>query len=216
MRLNFEIECARARINARLPNAGITALAIALACSLFILSHVSLPVAQAQVRRVTLQEMVESAGTVVTGRVIEVREGRHPNYQNIAVTYITVEVEGMLKGKANHVSRHVFMQFGGVGVNRIHELPTYRAGEEAVIFLYPESQYGFTSPVGGGQGKFYLRTDTQTGERLIANELGNARLFDGIDTQKLAPGERSLVRETTKRVDYTTFASLVKRLTGSK
>jgi len=117
-----------------------------------------------------------------------------------------------LKGTANRQSRHVFMQFGGMGVTRVRELPVYHVGEEVVLFLYPESEYRFTSPVGGGQGKFNLRPDPQTGERVVTNALNNVRLFEGIGTEKLSPAERTAVRDAEKAVGYRTFASLVRQL----
>jgi hypothetical protein len=162
--------------------------------------------------RTSLKEMAASAGTVVTGRVVEVREGRHPQYPNVKVAYITMAVEETLKGQANGQTQHTFMQFGG-GVVRIHELPGYRVGEEVVLFLYPESQYGFTSPVGGSQGKFYVHADPQTGERVVTNELNNVRLFEGIKTAMLSPAERQIVRSGSGPVNYRTFASLVRKLT---
>jgi hypothetical protein len=181
-------------------------------CALFILALANLPVVQGQVLRTSLKEMVEDAGTIVTGRVVEVREGGHPDYPNVSVTYITVEVEEVMKGQANRRARHTFMQFGGLETARLHELPTYRAGEDVVLFLYPESQYGFTSPVGGSQGKFRLRTDPQTGERVVMNALSNVKLFEGISPEKLSSAERQVVRGQDKAVSYRTFASIVRKL----
>jgi hypothetical protein len=166
----------------------------------------------AQVKRVSLSEMVAASGTVVTGRVVGVREGRHPNYTNIVVTFVTVEVSEMLKGAAKNITRHEFMQFGGTGLTRIQDMPSYRVGEDIMLFLYPESEQGFTSPVGGGQGKFQINQDTQTGERSVNQALPNARLFDGLKTQKLTTAERALVRRSETAMDYRAFSSLVKRL----
>lgn len=166
----------------------------------------------AQVKRVSLSEMVAASGIVVSGRVVQVREGRHPHYPNIAVTFVTVEVEDILKGAASHISRHEFMQFGGTGITRIHDIPSYQVGEEIVLFLYPESEQGFTSPVGGGQGKFYLNRDSQTGERWVNQALPNANLFDGIKTQKLTAAERELIGRAGSAMNYRAFSSLVKRL----
>jgi hypothetical protein len=162
--------------------------------------------------RTSLKEMAASAGTVVTGRVVEVREGRHPQYPNVKVTYITMTVEDTLKGQANRQTQHTFMQFGGAAARLVHELPTYHLGEEVVLFLYPESQYGFTSPVGGSQGQFSVRTDPRTGERVVTNGLNNIKLFEGIDVETLSPAERQVVQRGSGPVNYRTFASLIKKL----
>ena len=44
-------------------------------------------------------------------------------------------------------------------------LPVYRQGDEIVIFLYPESKVGVTSPVGGDQGLFKVMA-TQEGKKI--------------------------------------------------
>lgn len=173
-----------------------------------------LPVS-AQVLPVTLKEMVQSASIIVTGRVVEVREDRHPHYRRVGVTYVTVEVEEMLKGAANGQTRHTFMQFGSMGLTRISELPTYRVGEEVVLFLYPESEYGFTSPVGGGQGKLYLQRDPQTGRRIVSYGLAPTKFYEGLDARVLPPSERSAMSSSARSVDYRTLASLVRKLVAS-
>jgi hypothetical protein len=180
--------------------------------SFLILVMVILPIVQAQVLPITLKDMVEHASTIVTGRVIEVREGSHPKYPNVNVTFIKVEVEEMLKGQPNHRSQHVFMQFGGLGATRLHELPTYDVGQEVTLFLYPESQYGFTSPVGGEQGKFSLRADPQTGQKVVTYGLGSTKLFEGIGVEKFSSAERQVLQGRSRASDYHVFASIVRKL----
>lgn len=51
----------------------------------------------------------------------------------------------------------------------------YQEGEEYLLFLYPESSLGFTSPVGAGQGRFQVSTDT-AGLRTAVNPLNNRNL----------------------------------------
>lgn len=40
---------------------------------------------------------------------------------------------------------------------------SYRKGEEYLLFLYPDSVLGLTSPVGGGQGKFQIHNRSLKG-----------------------------------------------------
>jgi hypothetical protein len=54
--------------------------------------------------------------------------------------------------------------------------PTFRVGEEVVLFLYPESAKGFTSPVGFGQGKFFI-TRSPAGDQRVLNGHNNSSLF---------------------------------------
>lgn len=48
----------------------------------------------------------------------------------------------------------------------------YEVGQEYLLFFYPESQLGFTSPVGAGQGKFQVLVDSQ-GEKSVVNPFEN-------------------------------------------
>jgi len=176
--------------------------------------------AAVQVQQITIQELVESAGTIVSGRVVEIREGRHPDYPNVPVTYVTLEVEDVFKddgAKVRRSSGHrlvTFMQFGGLRALRVHDVPGYREGEEIVLFLYPESQYGFTSPVGGLQGKFAVQLDHRTGRRMVVNGLDNSNLFRGLDAEQmqLSSTEKKIARTERGSVDYDAFASLVRKL----
>lgn len=57
----------------------------------------------------------------------------------------------------------------------------YEVGEDYLLFLYPESSLGFTSPVGGGQGKFQVFMEEEQGDaqaRIVLNPLGN-RFLNG-------------------------------------
>ncbi|MFN7927800.1 MAG: hypothetical protein U0Y68_07615 [Blastocatellia bacterium] len=140
--------------------------------------------AWANTRSINLAEMISHAGRIVHGRVTEVREGTHPQHPDIAVTFIKLQVTEMIKGKA---AREVsFMQYGSSSQQYIADLPKYSVGEEIVLFLYPESKLGFTSPVGQGQGKFLVRDDVRSGQRVLLNERANQALFARVDTAKLS------------------------------
>lgn len=180
------------------------------------------PTVQAQVTQATLAELVGEAGTIIAGRVIEVREGRHPQYRNIVVTFVTLEVAESFKDASGGVNpptwpRLTFMQFGNPRTLPVHDLPGYRPGEEVVLFLYPKSQYGFTSPVAGGQGKFIIERDPQTGARQVVNSINNWNLLRGLDGERLglSKAERAAIGQTRGAISYDVFASLVRKLVGS-
>ncbi len=48
----------------------------------------------------------------------------------------------------------------------------YEVGQEYLLFFYPESQLGFTSPVGAGQGKFQILENSH-GEKSVMNPFEN-------------------------------------------
>ena len=64
-------------------------------------------------------------------------------------------------------------------------VPTFRPGQEVILFLYPESTYGFTSPVGFGQGCFYVISGSD-GRRMVLNEFNNKDLFSGMNIEHRA------------------------------
>lgn len=176
----------------------------------------------AQVLEATLAELVAEAGTIVAGRVVEVRQGRHPDYRNIVVTFVTLDVAEAFKDTGGKVQpgarpRLTFMQFGNPRTLPIHDLPLYRPGEEVVLFLYPESQYGFTSPVAGGQGKFIIERDLRTGTRRVVNGINNSNLLRGLEAERLGLSsmERAALGHTRGALPYDLFASLVRKLVSS-
>lgn len=170
----------------------------------------------AQQRLTSLGEMIADAGTIVSGKVLDVREGAHPDYPNVEVTFVTLRVEESFKGEAARQSQFTFMQFGGTGVTRVQELPIFRRNESVLVFLYAKSQFGFTSPVGGSQGKFRIMKDPMSGGSRIANGLDNKGLFHdlGPNSSGLTSEEQSVIARQRGPVDYAMFSSVLRKLTA--
>jgi hypothetical protein len=171
-------------------------------------------------RRLDLATMAESAGTIVSGRITQLRPGSHPKYPNIGVLYVTMKVNETLKGTPRQ--QFTFMQFTGRAMNSskktlavaytLSDLPSYRVGEEVVLFLYPASSVGFTSPVGGPQGKFQIRRDPGEPATVIS-EGGNRSLT----VNRSLPGgltkdQQTLLRSPGEEIDLKTFRATVKGL----
>lgn len=103
-----------------------------------------------------LDQMTQDSGKIIHGKVISIREEIHKTL-GIPVSIVSLQTEECLKGDIS--SQIQFRQVKGIG------LPVYREGEEIVVFLYPESKAGVTSPVGGDQGLFKV-ISTQEGKRI--------------------------------------------------
>lgn len=168
-------------------------------------------------RIVNIAEMTMTAGRVVHGRVVGVRTGQHPQQPSISVLFVKIQVIEMLKGApAPEIS---FMQYAG---GSFSHLPQYRIGEELVLFLYPESRLGLTSPVGEGQGKFIARNDVRTGRRVLLNEQANYALFDRIDKSRLRAelslnrAEREMIEQpladTRDGAEFSVFRSVIRKM----
>jgi hypothetical protein len=77
--------------------------------------------------------------------------------------------------------------------------------------------------VGQGQGKFVVRTDTRSGQRVLLNEHFNHALFARLDAAKvksrlaLSATEREVVAQPRAGagMDVTTFRSLVRKFAAN-
>ncbi|MBS1809270.1 MAG: hypothetical protein JST84_13990 [Acidobacteria bacterium] len=187
---------------------------------LFLLFTFLLSPVLANTRSINLAEMTSHAGRIVYGRVVEVREGKHPQHEGIAVTFIKIQVTEMIKGST---TREVsFMQYGNSSTQYIAHMPKYSMGEEIVLFLYPESKLGLTSPVGQGQGKFVVRNDVRSGQRILLNDRANYALFARLDATKLnskltlSKAEREAIAQPegrgSKGLEISAFRSLVRKI----
>jgi hypothetical protein len=177
--------------------------------------------AQAVGQHLDLATMTERAGTIVSGRITELRSGSHPKYKNVGVLFITLKVNEMIKGAP--AQTFTFMQFTGRATQAgsgkplsvaqsLPHLPMYRVGEEVVLFLYPPSSVGFTSPVGGEQGKFIVQRSPGHPVTLVS-EAGNAHLVvEGPLPAGLTPEQQRLLRSPGRELDLKTFRGAVKRL----
>jgi len=143
----------------------------------------SAPNAQAtQVRRLNLEEMIDRAGRIVVGRCESVQVTEHPGIGT--VTTINLMVEQTLKGEEERLVtvRMPGGELPGRWRSEIAGMPRFREGEELVLFLYPESEAGLTSPVGLGQGKFLTVRD-KNGREVVRNALGNRGLAERLSRE---------------------------------
>jgi hypothetical protein len=101
----------------------------------------------AQVRPLGLQEIVQSAGCSFIGTVTGTRSAFDANQQ--VVTYTTFRVDEAVTGRPNSVV--TIKQLGGVidGQDlRITHIRYFVKGEQVLVAMYPNSDLGFSNPVG--------------------------------------------------------------------
>lgn len=118
----------------------------------------SSPLLHAQARPLTLREMVDAAGRIFVGTVIETRGGI--DNRGEIVTWTTFQVEQTLAGQP--ASTVMIKQFGGEArglSTRIPHMRYFTRGEHLMVMFYPESELGFTSPIGMGQGVWNVEPD---------------------------------------------------------
>lgn len=130
-------------------------------------------------RIVNISEMVASADRIFRGRCLSVEPAG--SAAGLPVLQYTFEVVEGLKG-VTEGEQVAFRQVQGAGKDRrkgVAGIPGYRGGEEVLLFLYPDSQLGLTSPVGLDQGVFRVIRD-DSGEIQVVNALLNRNLTQGL------------------------------------
>lgn len=95
--------------------------------------------------------LVRAAGTIFSGTVTRVQRNQAGSGQSVTTVAITFHVENVLRGKTprRELTIHEWSGLWASGQR-------YRVGEHVLLFLYPESKLGLTSPVQGALGRFAM------------------------------------------------------------
>jgi len=168
------------------------------------------PAHGAVLKELNLAQLCGQASTIFSGVCIE-RGTDDPS-----VLSFTFKVLHMIKGQPSDTITVRMHKKAAV----IARAPVYTVGEEVILFLYPESTEGFTSPVGFGQGRFLVSLDA-AGEKVVANQRNNLNLFKGMDSRRLektAAGlaKNPLLTAVPGPLGYADFMTLLKALTQSR
>jgi hypothetical protein len=138
----------------------------------------------AQTAPAALDQLVESAGTILRGHVISASTEPHPRFSNLETVVVTISVSKVLKGEAPPT--FTFRQF--VWDSRdASDTAGYRKAGELLLFLNPVSPYGLTSPVGLDQGRFRVLRDPK-GRAFAVNGRSNFGLFDQVSIKASSRG----------------------------
>ena len=134
-----------------------------------VLSVCPLP-AQFLVQPVNLAYLSQRADVIMQGRVTKVVQEPMPGYPNIPTVEITISVDSSLRGtKAKtYTFREVLL-----GLKHRTGKRAYIVGQQLFLFLPSPSQYGLSSPIGMGQGRFRIAQDAR-GKATVMNEHSNA------------------------------------------
>jgi hypothetical protein len=139
--------------------------------ALFILSAISLPAFATTVERLSLDDMVKKAESIIHGRVRSAHTHWSADGRLILTTY-TIDVEETMKGQP---ARTVDLTTigGRIGDLELYVagMPAFRTGEDAVVFV--EKSAGLSVVVGLTQGKFVV----ENGE--VTNDLSSLSFPDG-------------------------------------
>lgn len=147
---------------------------------------------------IALGPMFHAADRVVWGHCREINIEPLAGYDNLPVTRVRVEVTETFKGPDQ--AQIIYQQYGRPGDRRFSHLPSCQPDEEVLIFLYPLSQAGLTSPVGVEQGLFRISSDNQ-GVKTLRNGRGNRGLFEGMEERfmnRFTRSEQAIMTEANQ------------------
>jgi hypothetical protein len=120
----------------------------------------------AVVSRPILLQLLRHSGQIFAGTVLQVQHSDAGSPSSLATTTIQFRVDEAVRGV--HKGQIFEMkEWGGLWQAGEH----YRSGEHLLLFLYPPSKLGLTSPVAHSLGRF--RVDT-TG-RIVISSRNNMR-----------------------------------------
>jgi hypothetical protein len=137
-----------------------------------------------------LTQMVQAAGMIFSGHVTYVGRAGPASGRAPAAIAITFRVDQAMRGTASgqSVTIHEWAGLWSKGER-------YRVGEQLLLFLYPPSKLGLTSPVSGAMGRFAVG---RQGRILL-----NAQHVDGFAGHPVLGGKQS--------VAYSEFAAAVRQ-----
>ena len=177
-----------------------------------ILTLLLLPAASAHATKVAavgIEEMVAHADRIFVGICQEALGEVDPKLGIVTTRYI-FSVSQSIKGAT--VGSVRFRQYGGrAGKKRsaISGLPSYRPGEEVVLFLKPDSDWGLTSPVGLFQGRYSVVLNAETGRKVVVPDLYAPHL-SGSTLAAMARGRGKPARMSREgRMDLEDFLDMI-------
>ncbi len=167
----------------------------------------------ASVDRINLFEMVRAADRIFWGRCLQTEPGREPS-TGLPVTTYTFEVLRGIKGTQAAESIR-FRQLSGGPTGAVRGLPEFSRGQEILLFLYPDSRLGLTSPVGLAQGMFRVGKGGRGG-RTVLNRVGNANLLHRASSLQIRGSTLSSEEQAALRpgapISLDRFESVVRRI----
>jgi hypothetical protein len=171
------------------------------------------------VKQINLEDITMSARYIFSGQCVR-SEQRYDAETNREAHFVTFAVSQMIKGEP---VGEITFKMSKVAID-IGNAPTFKSGDEVILFLYGKSDVGFTSPVGLVQGTFSVRTSS-AGEKVVINGNNNTHLFQGIDTAhyaKKTSGSSFLAAvdrvapHQSGPIDYQTFITLVEGMVDNQ
>lgn len=148
------------------------------------------------------EDLTQEAENIVVGKVVK-KECRWNEERTRIYTYVTIAVEEDLKGKAGGeeiIIRHLGGEVGEIGL-AVSDAPSFKEDEEVLLFLKKGKKPEVREVVGRAQGKFRVKRDEITGERVVISE--------GKEVYKKG---RGIVKEEKRTIPLVDFKKEIKEI----
>lgn len=148
------------------------------------------------------EDLTQEAENIIVGKVVR-KECRYDEEGKRIYTYVTISVEEDLKGKAGEKEitvRHLGGEVGEKGL-MVSDTPSFEEDEEVLVFLRKGKKPEFKEVVGWMQGKFRVKRDEVTGERMVISK-----------EKEVYKKRRGIVREGRKEISLTDFKKEIKEI----
>lgn len=145
--------------------------------------------AQAQaltLAKTTTQKLTATSDLIVKGQITDIKSEWKDANHDFIYTYLTVEVDEVIKGEAG--STVIVRQMGGqVGevTQTIPGAPLFEKGEMVLFFLMEFEGAHVIHSIAHGSFRVFSKSDGQ----YAVNDLGNVHLVDPMTREEVAPGE---------------------------
>ena len=129
------------------------------------------------VQKFSVRELAQKSDAIVMAKVEDQSSRQDPANKEI-YTYITISVTESIKGAKGEKSI-TFRQLGGsVGnlISAVPGMPSFKNGEEVVLFLSAKDRAGYAWVMGLQQGKYSIVTD-DNGLKHVRNELDGLKML---------------------------------------
>jgi len=128
------------------------------------------------VQKFTLQELTKKAASIVVGTVVDGTSSWDASKKEI-YTYYTISVSQPVKGSKNGETITIRQLGGTVGniASIVPGMPSFKKGEEVVLFLTQKDAAGYPWVMGLQQGKYSVVE--QDGLKMVRNDLSGTGLL---------------------------------------
>ena len=135
-----------------------------------------------QIPQPMLRRIVRDSGRIFAGTVIDIQ--RTQDGPGVPITQVTFRIEEAIRGvrKGDQVQ---IKEWGGLWQSG----ERYRTGERVLLFLYPASKLGLTSPVAGTMGRWPVQSDEKRQAKPFGTQIQKSQL------KTLAASLRRMARE---------------------